>query len=531
MFSQLTRARLKAAENALRDGRLDEAYRLAGSPDLRAHRRGAAVLSALTERFVERARSHYRADRFTEALMDLDRAEHGGGMTDRIAELRAQVEAVAAEQERMQQSRRARVDAAKERIERGSLGAGRGILERAGENDPDAARLRGEIARRTEEAGGIVHQAEQLIAEGRLAAAAERVRRAKAIDAHAEGVMRVETRLCNQVLDNARAAIRQGRLGLASDELACLGSLGDSLPAKRELRDVLAASQQAARAVEASRYSEARRSAMSLTRLLPDAAWVKEVAEQLRQIDDVRTVLCAGPLGERMANPLEGDERARAPVSLGDTVALPGRAKGDASQVPDRLLLLVDGGGSYLVLRGDQASVGRVACDKPADVPIFSDLAERHANIARVDDDYFLFSAKEVEVAGRKTKHQLLRDGDRVLLGRKAKFTFRVPSRRSAAAALDLSDTTKMPQDVRRVILFHQHAMIGQGPGAHVHCRHATPALVLFERGGSLWIRPKSDGHVDVEAKRITLGEPIEIGGVSLVLEPWQMRQTGGATV
>ena len=177
------------------------------------------------------------------------------------------------------------------------------------------------------------------------------------------------------------------------------------------------------------------------------------------------------------------------------------------------------------------ASVGRVACDDPADVPIFSDLAERHANIARVDDDYFLFSAKDVEVAGKKTKHQLLRDGDRILLGRKAKLTFRQPSRRSATATLDLSDTTKMPQDVRRVVLFHQHATIGQGPGVHVYCRHATPALVLFERGGTLWIRPKSDGHVDTEAKQVRLGEPVEIGGVSLVVEPWQMRQAGGATV
>jgi hypothetical protein len=393
--------------------------------------------------------------------------------------------------------------------------------------------LQGEIARRVEDARVAVQQAEQLIAQGRLAGAAERVRKAKSIDAHGEGVVVVETRLCNQVFDNARTAIAQGRLGRASDELVCLGSLGDALPAKRELADMLGAAQQAARAVEESQYGDARRFAMSLGRLLPDARWVKQVIDQLRQIDDIRTALCAGPLGERMSGSTGKAEAkvAAVPASLKDTVALPGRASGDATGLPDRLLLLVDGGGSYLLLRRDQASVGRVACSNPADVPVFSDLAEHHANITRVDEDYFLFSSKEVEVGGKRTKHQLLRDGDRILFGRKAKFTFHLPSRQSASATLDLSDTTKMPQDVRRVVLFHQHATIGQSPAAHVYCRHAVPALVLFERSGSLWIRPKSDGHVNVEAKQVRLGEPLEIGGVSLVLEPWRVRPAGGQTV
>ena len=47
MLSQLLFVRLKAAENALKQERLDEAYRLALAPDVREHRRGAAVLAAL----------------------------------------------------------------------------------------------------------------------------------------------------------------------------------------------------------------------------------------------------------------------------------------------------------------------------------------------------------------------------------------------------------------------------------------------------------------------------------------------------
>ena len=263
--------------------------------------------------------------------------------------------------------------------------------------------------------------------------------------------------------------------------------------------------------------------------------------EQLRQLDELQTALFAGPLGDRVviqAAAIGGEasrdlQVARTPArveargsGLDDTVALPVRID-VAGGVPERLLLLVDGGGSYLILRGGQASMGRAASEHPADVPIFSDVAERHANVARVDDDYFLFGVKEVEVGGNKTKHQLLRDGDRVVLGKKAKFTFRLPSRKSPSAVLELSDTTKMPNDVRRVVLFHQHATVGNGPTAHILCRHAGTPLVVFERNGQLWIRRQSDGHVDTEAKPLRLGEPVEIGGVSLVLETWKTAAPG----
>ncbi len=548
MLSQLLFIRLKTAENALRDGRLDEAYRLATAPDIREHRRGAAVLAKLAEQFLERARGHFRADRFTEAMIDLDRARTGGVLTEEIAELEGHVRTVAAEQQRHEQSKRERIDAARRRIEGGSLVAGRKILERAGEEDHAAKELRHVADDRAEEVARILEQVERLIGQGRMATAAERLRRAKAIDAHNEGVIRVETQLCNRVLENTRAAIQEGKLSRAADELDCLGDVGKALPARRELVDVLALARDAARYLTQNRYPDARRQVMSLGRLLPDAEWVREATEQLRQIDDITTALLASPLGDRIGllaardkadrvgdarrRPRGEDQRGRtyaealsgAPVD--DTVALPARVR-TSDALPERLLLLVDGGGSYLILRGDHVSLGRVASGHPADVPFFSDVAERHANVNRVDEDYFLFADKEVEVAGQRARHQLLRNGDRIVLGRKAKLTFRVPSRKSPTAVLDLSDTTKMPNDVRRVVLFHRHATLGAGPSAHIRCQHAGPPLILFDRNGTLWLRQKNDGHVDTEAIELRLGEPIEIAGASLVLQPWELRAPG----
>lgn len=541
MLSQLLFVRLRAAENALKDGRLDEAYRLATAPDIREHRRGAAVLAKLTEKFIERARHHYRADRFTEAMMDLDRAEGGGVLKEQIAELRDQVRTVSAELQRREQSRRDRVGAAKRRIEGGSLAAGRKMLEQASANDHDARRLRQAADHRVQDVSTVVEQALSLLGRGQLAAAAERVKRAKSIDAHAESVGKIEARLCKLVLDKAGEAIREGRLSRAANELACLGDLGKTLPAKRELRDLLHLAGDAMTAIRAGRYADARRHALSLARLCPKAKWVAGIVGQLKQLDDIVTSLNTGPLGERLdlsgvdnmrPDPMAerkgpADAEFKRASDLDDTVALPALQGGDGT-LPSRLLLLVDGGGSYLILRGGQASIGRTASKTQADVPLYSDVSERHANVTRVDDDYFVFSAKDIDVAGRKTRHQLLRDGDRIVLSRRAKMTFRLPSRKSPTAVLDLSDTTKMPADVRRVVLFHRHATMGCSSTDHIRCQHAGSSLVLFERNGALWVRQQNNGHVDTEPVKLTIGTPVEMAGASFVIEPWRTSPLGG---
>jgi hypothetical protein len=241
-------------------------------------------------------------------------------------------------------------------------------------------------------------------------------------------------------------------------------------------------------------------------------------------MEETETAILAGPLGEssvKAAPPARVAEGRG--ESLEQTIAL---ATKPLLSRPSNggLLLLVDGGGSYLILRQDRVAIGRAASESMPDIPILSDLAERHAEIARMDEDYFLFSGKDVEVGGRATRHQLLKDGDRVVFGRKGKMNFRLPSRQSSSAILELSDTTKMPNDVRRVVLFHKHALMGNHAGAHIFCRHAGTNLVLFEREGSLWLRARSDGHTDQESKMLALGQSVEMGGVRLALEPWQVR-------
>ena len=73
MASRWLFVRIRAAERALQDGRIDEALAAATQPDVRDHRRGRRLLDELARPLVARARLHLQAGRYQPALEDLDR--------------------------------------------------------------------------------------------------------------------------------------------------------------------------------------------------------------------------------------------------------------------------------------------------------------------------------------------------------------------------------------------------------------------------------------------------------------------------
>ncbi len=533
MFSGLLFVRVKAAEQALRNNRLDEAYRLASQPDIAAHPRGAKLLAGVATALLERARAHYRADQFTEALLDLNKAQACSDSHDpQIAELRGQILTVADEVARQEADRRNRVEEARRRLMGGSLVAGQRLIESAAADGADVAGLEKEIARKQRQAGELLSEVEAAMKQDRLAVAVDRLMRAQALDAHSELAARLENQLCEMVLRQAYDAVQAGRLKAAREALDSLKTLGREHARRVELGEILDAAAAAARAIDAARFDQAQPLAHRLQTLGPKAAWIAQAVKSLDQIDAALLALRAGPLGE----PFGGDREAGAApppagdVALAETVALGARGPlaEAARPIPQRLLVLIEGGGSYLLYRGQRLSIGRAASDHPADLPIFSDLSERHADIARVEDDYFILSAHDVEVSGRQTRHGLLRDRDRIVLGRRAKLTFHKPNRKSPSGTLDTSDSTKVPNDVRRVILFRESAMIGRGPNCHVTCHSAARDLVLFERGGALWIRPRGRLAGDT-AVPVELGKAIDMEGVSMTVKAWTVQAPGSS--
>lgn len=527
MFSRLFNARIKAAEAALKSERLDEALRLASAPDLRDNRQAAAVLLTLAERLFQRARQRFADEQFTEALLDLDKAEVAGAPSDKVAELRAQVRVVADEVNRQDRSRRARLEAARDRIDKGSLLAGRRMLEQAPQDDAEAQRLKQHAEDRQEQADRLYAEAERLLDQGQLSAAVERFRRAKSLHPNAPTCAALENRLCTAVLTRVREAFESGRPSGAADDLAILADLGRDTPSRREIEEALRWIRESAQALRAWQVDAARQGVLRLLNLHPKVVWLRKAADDLKVLDERLMALQAGPLGERWDDTKDPSPagQARTPGGLDETVLL-AKAPADMGLLPERLLLIIDGGGSFLLHRGDRVSIGRAASSRPADVAVFSDLAEHHADVARTEEDYFLFSPREVQVNGVVTRQALLQDGDRLVMGRKARFVFRTPSRRSASAVLELSDGTRMADDVRRVILFRGHALIGVGPTVHATCTTARRPLVLYERAGQLWLRPESSAADPGTAIPVPLGESVEVEGIRLIVK--EMRRPNG---
>lgn len=522
MFGGLLSVRLKSAERALKEGRLDDALRMAGEPDIAGQSRGSRLLTSLATALLERARTHYREERFTEALLDLSRAERCGASESEVSALRNQISAVAREVARQEAERKRRIEQARRYVEGGSLAAGRQLLESAVGDDGDLAQLRREIDKRSARAAELLAQAEGFFRQERTADAVEHLQRALQLDAHSESAMCLEAQICRSAVEDARAAFLAGNLRRAEAELAALGQLGRHDDARGEMADWLRCAAEAGAAFRAGRYAEASERIRRVAGMAPGVAWLQQTVAELERVETALRGLRSGPLGDAPAavSPLE-----KSPIA--ETVLLPPPSVAAKAEtlLPPALLLLVDGGGSYLLHRGERVTIGRAAAADPADIALVSDLSARHAELFRVEDDYFLLSPNEVEVAGRSARQQLLRDGDRIVLARRAKLTLHLPNRRSPSARIDLSDSTRMAHDVRRVVLFKQTAMIGRGSDCHVTCHSARTNLVLFERGGRLWIRPQRGGG-ELE---VPLGAPVEIEGASFVIQPYPAGPAGAA--
>lgn len=518
----LVSARLKSAETALAAGRWDEAFRLAAAPDIAAHRRGRRVLEQACEALFQRGEAHFKAGRLAEALHDLHKAEAGGVRIERVQDLKAIVQAAIEEQQRQQHERRQRLNAAQQRLAEGSLRAAEQILAGASEHDQEAAAMRDKARVLEDRAGQLLEDVARHVRGENWPAAVQRFKQARGIHPRDPQVLDWENALVQHLAAAIQGSLRHGMIVRAFEESRLLDGIGDDRPAKQEVMAVLSCLSAAGAALRGGDFEAARRSALQLQHLLPDARWVGPVCAQLQQIDELTTALHGGPLGLVPAvDPIAvRPQPGPAAVAGSPDPSLEETRVAPAGGLPERLLVLIDGAGSFLLLRQPRTFLGRAMARQPADIPIFADISERHAEIARVNEDYFLHARRQVNVAGHNVVEKLLQPGDRIVLGKRAKLTFKVPSRKSSTAVLELGDAVKIPHAVRRVVLFDRLATIGRSSNAHMVVPTAGEDLVLFERGGALYIRPQNAGRHDL-GQPVMVGQPFEMLGVSMVIRNW----------
>lgn len=527
MFNRLATARIKAAEDAMAAGRLEEAYDVATLPDVAESRAARPLREKLVTAFLTRGQERLLSRQFTEAIADLDKAARCGAPSDVVKEWRTRAIDAQRDDANAQVKKASALREAQQRLAAGSLAGAADAVAKSPVQDRDAAAMNDEIERQRSRAETALTAARTAFDAGHLASAAQNLLAARTAHAKLEGIIELEARIVARIVDQGRASFDEGRLDRAEKELAVLSDLGRHSTQRSELEEAVRIAKEAAAAMSDGRYSKAGVLMGRLGQMEIKASWVDSVRKQLDAIDDQRRVLLEGPLGlllgrktptELDAASIVGQETMAKPANIKVPPVIAAVAKSPAvNGLPSRhMMLRIDGVGSFLLLRGDRIGIGRNGPDATADLQLLSDLSERQAEVVRAGEDYFLVSMSGVELAGRPVEHALLQDGDRIRLGHRVKLKFLRPSLKSSAAVLELGDGVRTSSDCRRVILWSGPLLLGGTRECHVPIRGASAGVILMERGGVVSVRSMVSGGQPVT---LSMGVPVEFNGMRLSVQ------------
>ena len=217
-----------------------------------------------------------------------------------------------------------------------------------------------------------------------------------------------------------------------------------------------------------------------------------------------------------------------------------GPAEKEAS-VTGRWLLWVDGVGGYMLLPGDDWTIGGPSGSEDAELCIQGDLSRREACIRRQGGDYVLQPLGTAFLGGRRmNRPSVLRDGDSIVLGagatdsrtsnpayavqtRGVKLEFSKPHPLSASARLALDARHKTRPRSDGIILLADTCILGPTRACHVATPLAESETVLLFRDGKWFCRGAGEILVDGTSQtgrvQVPVGARVECGGLSFTLE------------
>jgi tetratricopeptide (TPR) repeat protein len=550
--------RIKQAQLALSNGRLDEAFELAAQSDVQAHREGQELISPLVQALVQRGEAHLAAERFGEALADCDKALRLGGNLPAIGQLRTRIAEASLARQRQERGRVQIAAAVRDHLENGRLTLGEGVLA-AGAQAGGAGReamesLQRELAGRRADAQKALELAQQAMDREDIGLATDELIRARRIQAPNSHLMELTSKLLASVTERIRSNLELGRLDLARSVLDRTWPLAERGEEMGQFRRILDDCARARERVGAGRHREAAQILRRLSLALPGAEWLSASAGRLEQAAGLIEATLGGALGLSPsaggdgdgggadAGPGVGVAAAAAVLAVGaggeavrqgpagPAPAPPCPAGGEASPagpevLPAKFLMLVDGVGSYLVSRPARVTIGPVSSSGLPDLGLLADPNLPMITIERVEEDYFLRCDRAVMVNDKPTTNRLLADGDAITLsaGRaRCRIRFGLPNPASVSAVLTLSGARLPRSDVRQIVLLGREMILGPGAGAHVRADGMDAPATLHLRDGKLMCRGGGavtvDGRAMDDRLGIPMGAAVRIGTVSLVL-------------
>jgi len=526
--------RIRQAECALADGRLDEAFEIAQSEDIRRHRHGQRLIGGLTRALIRRGQENLTAGQFQPALTDCNKAEKLAGNTSEIAKLRAAVCSEILKTQQGHEQEALRVAQARQQVDNGWLSVGERILEAAPSAHEQAKRLRQELAAVRLQTEDAVAKARQALKQGDIEQAIDLARSAQLARNKNGQVAELRRQISRRVLEHVRTHMEQGRIDRAQSLMQRLAPLGEDGSEIAELRRALIQCHRAAEFIAAGKPTAALPLLRKVKTICPAARWLEVSLAEVKQAAEALEELDAGPLGLSIADAAAGQESWDV-VPNEDAVALEpdtqqGSAMverqmadaGDNSSVPAKLVMQVDGVGSFLVFREARVTIGPISSSARPDLGLIADPNLPVVTIERVDGDYFVRSQAPVEVNGASVTEKLLSDGDCIALSRRCRIRFHLPNPASTTATLTVSGTRLGRPDIRQMVLMDRDILIGPYTNNHIRTDQLSEVVALFVQNGRLLCRAREgvavDGRPLDPSVGLVINKRIAIGKFSMVV-------------
>ncbi|QDU71259.1 tetratricopeptide repeat protein [Mucisphaera calidilacus] len=493
----------KRAEAALAGGRLDEAWRIASKPRVRAHRRGQALIQNLLAAWTRRGNEHLDHGRLDQAMQDYRRAA-GIEPNDRnVASLGQKLRQALDSHERHRQRKDHALQHVADRIASGSWSAARHALNNLSGTQNgtpslmnDLDRRESSLRRQTEAAAAALETRDW----ARVAALLVQARSIRSTDSTVEQLRR---RLIDEAGEQLREAYLGARLAEAEPLAATLqplihttdrpGPIITSLGALTETRDALATGD----------LERAARHAGRAASLVPEAQWTRQLTSDLQQALDTLRDALNGPLAALTTtssdHPADVDT-----ATLMSPAPTPRPTPAPEPAARQHEILCIDGVGSFLLCHGSSVSIGPAASEHH-DIPLLTDPSATAMTIQREEEGYTLRSDSQIQV---------LRHDQRISLPPNNRIRFCQPHPASGSAVVEIVRGRIANTDARHAILLDHQFVIGAGPQAHVRVDTLDPSIVVYLRPDGLWARPA--GSDQQAAVQLNLDQSVSVNGLRM---------------
>ena len=509
--------KLKQAQLATSQGRLDEAFDIITKSDVLEHKDGKKLADKLGVKFLDRAGQHLEAETIEQALADCNKAAKLIGNTTELGRLRkAIVEAMSSQQCKMHQQQ-AVVNAARENIAGGWVSVGKGLLE--GTNDSDGAVLLQNANAIRSRTNAVIEKAQKALDEGYAEEAIEIIRCGqcgKDIGLYSSQLLgRLRRDVCSKVRDD----INIGRIDLAERMLDMLAGIeADSLESG-ELKSIVTECRKACGYIATGQLARASELFGKLRIVMPKAKWISEAANEAAKGAKAIEELRAGPLG-LMTSSYKHNEEPKTEQVYEDR-----SYKRNAmmnNNVQSKFILHIDGVGSYLVVNNDKVTIGPVSSSSHCDVKVIAAADMQEVEIERCEGDYFIKSKTPVGINNKAVTGGLLKDSDKIALSNRNRIKFRKANSASNTVELIPSGIRFIQAGLTSVLLMDREILIGPGGSNHIQTNEISTGVIIYFNNGCLMCRSQEyiviDGVNCGNQCAIDCGKQIEIGTMTLTV-------------